>query len=73
MFEQEIIFALFFFNSLILWAGAIKFYNPDELIVTGLNLTQGEADGAYTSISIPKTLIAFVQQPPLLSAWMSAG
>lgn len=63
VFEQEIIFPLFFFffNALVLWAGAIKFYSPDELIATRLNLTQGEADGAYTSISIPKTPLAFVQ------------
>lgn len=66
-------FPLFFFNSLVLWVGVMKFYNPDELIVSGLNLTQEEADGTYTSFAIPKTPIAIVQQPPLLSSWMSAG
>jgi len=53
--------------------GVVKFYNPDELTVTGLNSTREEADGAYTSFAIPQTPIAIVQQPPLLSSGMSAG
>lgn len=58
--EHERIFAFFFFNSLVLLLCVIKFSNPDELIVTGLNLTQKEADGTYISFAIPKTPIAIV-------------
>lgn len=53
-------FLLFFFNSLVLLLCVIKFSSPDELIVTGLNLTQKEADGTYISFAIPKTPTAIV-------------
>lgn len=64
----------FFLNSLVLWVDVIKFYNPDGLIVTRMNLTQEEADGTYTSFGgSVSTPLAIVQQSSLFLSWTSAG
>lgn len=75
MFELETISPPFFFlNSLVLWVDVIKFYNPDGLIVTRMNLTQEEADGTYTSFGgSVSTPLAIVQQSSLFLSWTSAG
>lgn len=55
--REFLIFCFFFFNSLGLLWGVIKVFNPDGLIVTGLNLTEREADGAYTPLLFLRYLL----------------